>query len=312
MPPLRDNMGAMARSRSTPTSTERDPEFDAIADELYALPPADFAAARDEDVRKARSEGRQALAHELGQLRRPTLSAWLINLLWRDQRDVMEQLFQLADALRQAQAQAAGAELRSLTTQRRELETALLRRATELAEERGVKVTDTVAREAQETLSAALADPQVADEVRAGRLVKPASYAGFGVLPAARPVQPAPPRREEPAKPDDLQARLAQRARERREAAEHRVAEARAAVDAAAATLGGRERDLQAARSQHRQFRDRMEQLQEQLRQLQRDIATAEQTELAATRHREDADKAQAAARRELQRAEAALRELTD
>ena len=55
-----------------------------------------------------------------------------------------------------------------------------------------------------------------------------------------------------------------------------------------------------------------MDQLQEQLRQLQRGVAAAEQTELAATRHREDADKAQAAARRELERAEAALRELAD
>ena len=146
----RANMEAMAGSRSTPASTDREPEFDAIADELYALPPGDFAAARDEYVRKARAEGRQALARELAQLRRPTLSAWLINLLWRDQRDVMEQLFELADALRRAQAQAAGGELRTLTDQRRELEAALLRRASELADEHGVKLTDTVAREAQE------------------------------------------------------------------------------------------------------------------------------------------------------------------
>src|SRR5207302_3534892 len=186
-------MEAMPDSRSTPASTDREPDFDAIADELYALPPGDFAAARDEYVRKARAEGRQALARELAQLRRPTLSAWLINLLWRDQRDVMEQLFELADALRRAQAQAAGGELRTLTAQRRELEAALLRRASELADEHGVKLTDTVAREAQETLSAALASPEVAGEVRTGRLVKPASYAGFGVLPAARTAAGPPP-----------------------------------------------------------------------------------------------------------------------
>ena len=59
--------------------------LDEIADELYALRPDAFAEARDEEVRKARADGRQPVARELAKLRRPTLSAWLINLLWRDQ-----------------------------------------------------------------------------------------------------------------------------------------------------------------------------------------------------------------------------------
>jgi hypothetical protein len=305
-------MKPMAGSRSTPASTDREPDFDAVADELYALPPADFAAARDDYVRKARADGRQALARELAQLRRPTLSAWLINLLWRDQREVIEQLFELADELRRAQAQAAGPELRTLTAQRRELEAALLRRANELAEQRGVKVTDTVAREAQETLSAALASPEVADEVRTGRLVKPASYAGFGVLPAARAATAPPPapKREAAPKPDDLQARAEQRARERRETAESRVQEARSAAAAAAAGLAERDRDLQMAKTQHQEMRDRLEQLQAQVRELQRDISAAGQAEVAAARHRDEAERFHAAAQRTLERAEADLREL--
>ncbi len=303
-------MVAMPDSRSTPASTEREPDFDAIADELYALPPGDFAAARDEYVRKARAEGRQTLARELAQLRRPTLSAWIINLLWRDQRDVMEQLFELSDELRRAQAQAAGPELRTLAGQRRQLESALLRRASELAEEHGVKVTDTVAREAQETLSAALASPDVADEVRTGRLVKPATYAGFGVLPSSRPTTAPPPRKEERPKPDDLQARIAQRARERREAAEQRVDEARRATEAAVATLNDRARDVEAAQTQRQRLRDQLERLQEQLRQLQRDISAAEQAEVDAARRRDDAEKFHQSAQRTLERAEADLQEL--
>jgi hypothetical protein len=160
-------------------------QVDAVAEQLYGLPPDEFSSARDEYVRQAREQRNQALARELGKLRKPTQSAWLINLLWRNQREVMQQLFELANELSQAQSEAAGPALRELTAQRRQIENALLRQAVTLAEQAGVRVSDSVSREAQETLSAALAIPEVADEVRSGRLVKPASYAGFGAAPAA-------------------------------------------------------------------------------------------------------------------------------
>jgi hypothetical protein len=305
-------MDAMARARSTPVSPPAEPDFEPIADQLYAVRPDEFAAARDDSIRKARAEGRQGLARQLSQLRRPTQSAWLVNLLWRDQHDVMEQLFQLADELRRAQSEAAGSELRTLTAQRRQIEAALLRRANELAEKAGVNVADATAREAQETLSAALASPQVADEVRTGRLVKPASYAGFGVLPAARAAAAPQPKPAEPSLPDELQTRAAQRARERREAAERRVREARAAVEAAAAELGERDREAQLAQAQHEELRGRLERLQQQLRDLQRDIASAGQAETAAARSRDQAERTHAAARQSLERAEKDLQDLAD
>ena len=60
-------------------------DFDEIADKLYAMRPDEFAAARDEHVRRARADKLQPLARQLSALRRPTQSAWLINVLWRDQ-----------------------------------------------------------------------------------------------------------------------------------------------------------------------------------------------------------------------------------
>jgi hypothetical protein len=172
-----------ARAKSKTKAEEPpadDGELDKIADELYGLRPDEFAAARDEQVKKARAQGQAALARELNKLRKPTQSAWLVNLLWRDQRDVMQQLLDLGEALSRAQAQASGPDMLRLTGQRRELEAALMRRARALAEQAGVTVTAPMEREAQETLSAAVAMPEVADEVRSGRLVKPAAYAGFG------------------------------------------------------------------------------------------------------------------------------------
>ena len=300
------------------TATDLERQVGQIADELYALRPDEFAAARDEQVRKARAAGRQPLARELGKLRRPTLSAWLINLLWRDQREVLEQLLDVADSLSAAQAEAAGAELRRLTAVRRELETALIRRAHVLADEAGVKVTESVEREAQETLAAALARPEVAAEVRTGRLVKPSSYAGFGTVTTFAPPAAAKPPSEPGAEVVDLQA--AQRARESREAAERRaqqareaaerrLQQAREAAEATASALAEREASAEAARQHHEQLRGELEQLRERLQRVQQEVACAEQAAKAAAHDREQAEKAHQAALHTLEQAE---RSLTD
>src|SRR5437899_4834323 len=131
----------MSEARSSATTADNDPEFEEIADQLYALRPEDFAAARDEQVRKARADKKQPLARELSRLRRPTQSAWLVNLLWRDQRDSVNKLLGLADNLSQAQSAGSVAELHSLTAQRRELESRLIRRAHNLAKNAGINVT---------------------------------------------------------------------------------------------------------------------------------------------------------------------------
>jgi hypothetical protein len=167
-----------------------DAAFDAIADELYGLRPDQFAAARDEQVKTARAAGQAGLARELSRLRRPTQSAWLINLLWRDQHEVLEQLFELASELNAAYAEASREELQRVTGQQRQLEVALMRRARELGQQAGVSVSADTEREAQETLTAALASPPAAAELRTGRLTKPIPYAGFGApTPSAAAAQ---------------------------------------------------------------------------------------------------------------------------
>jgi hypothetical protein len=280
------------------------PELDATADELYGLRPDDFASARDERVRAARAEGKAALARELAKLRKPTLSAWLINLLWRDQRDVMEQLFELSQELSRAQADASGPALRELTSQRRQIEAALLRRAAVLARDAGANVTDSVSREAQETLGAALVQPEVAEEVRTGRLVKPATYSGFGALPGTRPAPPV-ERKVDRTAPIDIQA--AQRARQEREQAQRRVQEAREAADAAARELVARSRAAEAARQRQADLGTRLEQFREQLRKLESELAASESEAAAAEDARDRGDKAHRDARDALARAEQAL-----
>jgi hypothetical protein len=295
--------------------------LEAIADELYGLRPDTFAEARDEHIKRAKADGDKQLAKELTGLRKPTQSAWLINLLWRDQRAVMEQLFELAADLSRAHARVSGPELQRLTAQRRQIEAALIGRARALAEEAGVTVSASMEREAQETLSAALAVGEVADEVRSGRLVKPASYAGFGsvptgAIPTAIPARPSADADARPStkpdaekRPDPIELRAAQRARERREEAERRVQEAQAALDSAADTLSQRTREAEAAKQHQKQLGARLDELKQQLRALEDELESAEHAALGASRRRDQAETAHESAVRAHERAKQNLKD---
>src|ERR687893_1936002 len=159
-------------------------ELDEIVRELYALPPADFVAARNDLVRQARAAGSREIAERLQRLRRPTRSAWLVNLLARDST-AMQRLSTLGRELRDAQAELAHAELRSLAEQRRQLIADLLDRAQAHADEAGVRLSPTVLSEVEATLQAALVDLAGAMTIRNGRLVRPLSHSGFGPRPRA-------------------------------------------------------------------------------------------------------------------------------
>jgi hypothetical protein len=163
-------------------------ELDDIVRELYVLPPTDFVAARNELVRQARAAGSQEVAERLRQLRRPTRSAWLVNLLARDS-EAMQRLSALGRQLRDAQTGLAGTELRNLAEQRRHLIADLLDRAQAHAAEAGLRVTPTVLSEVEATLQAALVDLAGAMTIRNGRLVRPLSHSGFGPRPRVNPAQ---------------------------------------------------------------------------------------------------------------------------
>jgi hypothetical protein len=159
--------------------------LDAVADELYGLHPGDFIAARDVWARQARHNGDRVLASRIAALRRPTTSAWMVNLLRRQAGEVIEQLVQLGAELRDAQDQLAAADLRRLAAERHRLVVALTGQARRLAAAAGQDVDRTVLTEVEATLGAALADPALGAQVLTGRLVRPLEHVGFG--PAVSP-----------------------------------------------------------------------------------------------------------------------------
>ncbi|MBA2554973.1 MAG: hypothetical protein H0V10_15035, partial [Geodermatophilaceae bacterium] len=76
-------------------------ELDAVAAELYALDPAEFTATRTEREKQAKADGDKELAKQIHQLRKPTVTAWLANLLARERPDSLRPLTELGGQLQE-------------------------------------------------------------------------------------------------------------------------------------------------------------------------------------------------------------------
>ena len=228
-------------------------DLDSVADELYRLHPRDFIAARDARAKEAKAAGDGDAAREIARLRKPTVVAWLANQLALQRGDEIGQLLDLGAELRKATAALSGSKLRELSGQRRQVVQAMVQQARALARDAGQPVSESVARELEETLTAAMADQSAADQLREGHLAEGLEHTGFGTpgevpkRPATGP-QPATDRRGRAAaseggrtaKPSAAERRRAER-RERLDrelgeawSAARQAADARAAADAAA------------------------------------------------------------------------------
>jgi hypothetical protein len=302
-------------------------ETDEIAAELYLVPPARFVAARDTVVRQARAAGHRDLAREVSALRRPTLSAWLVNALARHRHERMQQLFALGRQLRQAQTQLEEDQLRRLPAQRQDLIAELLDWARGHAAEAGLRPTEATLSEVEATLQAGLVDLGAAAAVMSGHLTRPMSHAGFGPLPQVESAESAPSsgaaadehadwvvwpvddelgRRRE-SRPDRWDAPAAVVARyDGPRAADPAESLRRAEVDLAEAASAHwqREHDLAEAEAAMQAVKDRQELIEQQRMQLRRDKVAAEQDLAAARAAQLAALRALTDARRALEAAE--------
>jgi hypothetical protein len=166
-------------------------ELDQVARELYDGAPEDFMELRKARSAEARAAGDRDLAKKITGLRRPTRSAWIVNLLSYQAADDLSALLDLGAALADAQQRLSGDDLRALSRQRNAAISGLVRRGGQLAEVRGHKPAEGTLREVSDTLQAALSDPAVADVVRQGRLTTAQAYGGFGPALAAATTAPA-------------------------------------------------------------------------------------------------------------------------
>jgi hypothetical protein len=237
-----------------------------LADELYALPLAAFTPARDARAKELKDARVKAL-------RKPVLSAWVVNLLVRHETEQVEQVLSVGEALREAAAGMDAAQLRELTRQRRQLTAAVTTRARAVARERGVKVTDAVADQVEATLTAAMVDEGAAAAVRSGLLVVPLAATGVDAVDAAAAValpealgfEAAPVSRELHVVPDPDPGR-AERARH-----EEELRQARAALDEA-------RRDHDDAEEQVKSLEARSLQVAAELEEARRKVAELEES----------------------------------
>jgi hypothetical protein len=235
-------------------------DFETAADRLYGVSPSEFTATR----KRLAGELSREDARRLTSLRRPTVSAWAVNQLVRD--GAVTPLLELGERMREAWS--SGGDVGEPERERGPLVDGLLRRARELAEEADRPLGESQAREVEDTLQAAIADPSAAAAVRAGRLEHPLSHAGFGPLGA---VAPSVTHRRKPAAPKEDSRIRARRLKEEARAAARRAEEA--------------ERALAEWRSERDAARKALADAERRLRELREQVKTAEAEHAEAGRH---------------------------
>ena len=284
-------------------------DLETAANEVYALSPDEFVERRQQLVAEARKEGDRQLATQIGKLRRPTRSAWLINLLARQEPEELTALLELGAALQDAQQRMAGDELRQLSAQRRKTVDALARRAIELGREHGYSAPDGAIQEASQTLQTALGDPEIAELVRSGRLNQAVTYGGFGPTDLASAFG-APPTKA-PSRPEKQPAAAPARApdpKQRREA-EKAAAKAQERATAARKAAESAESEAEAATQHADEQADRVESLRSQLRQAESAEREAREAARAARKHFQELRQAALSAEQDATAAGQALEE---
>lgn len=239
-------------------------DLDTIAAELYALPPAEFTAARNS---RAGMADRSIAAH-VKALRKPTVAAWAVNLLAHE--DQLGEALDLAAALREAQEDLDAAELSRLGRQRRALVAALATKAVGLAKDAGVAVSAAARDDVEKTINAAVMDAAAAAAVMTARLVSPLEAGTFEASDLADSVGGSLPGVEAPPLRDDLAERRA------RKAAEKAAREAERAANEA-------ERELARIEAQRQKLQERADHVSERIDDLRRDLERLEADREKAT-----------------------------
>lgn len=155
-------------------------DIDAVADELYGLLPEEFTATRTAREKEAKAAGDKKLAAQIHSLTKPNQVAWMVNLLVREHPEEVRPLIELGAGLREASGDLDPEQLREFSRQQHLLLRALVQQARRLASAAGRKVSETVVRSLEDTLRAALVDPDAAEAVLSGQLTGGLQHSGFG------------------------------------------------------------------------------------------------------------------------------------
>lgn len=296
-----------------------------IAEELYALTPSEFTGSRNEWGKQTKAEDPE-LAKRILALRKPSVAAWVVNMMMRHQGDQMTQVLELGASLRQAQEDLDGEALRELTRQRRQLTTAVTRQGRDLAQELGQRLTEAVADQVQSTLHAAMVDEDAAAAVRSGLLVSALTATGVGAadvvdsvaIPAAigltarpRPM-PAAQRADLSVVPDleKTPDEVAAAKEAERKQAQAAVEKARDDADDARRRVRKAAKRVEKVQARTLQAAEELEEARRRVIELEHELETLDDDAVEADERKERAEKRYVAAQEALEEAQQALERL--
>jgi hypothetical protein len=284
--------------------------LDAQIAALYALPFADFTAARNE---LAKGAGQRAA--EVRALVKPPVAAWAVNQIYWNERGLYDALIDAASEMRKAHAAVLGgrrADVRAATKAHEEQVSAAAEAAAAILEKSGHPVTDATRQGIVTTLRALPADePGMLTrvlqpggfEALAGLSIKGAKGAAI-LKPAAKPApKPAPAAGKE--SPREAKAR--EKAREAVAHAKRVLTEAERDASRQEFELARAAREEEKAAKAVEAARAALERAEDELKKAAAAQAAAHKKRETAERENEDATEAVIAARAKVGEAEARL-----
>lgn len=218
-------------------------------DALYALPLDEFTAARDALAADLRASDDKPGAAEVKKLRKPSLAAWAVNQVARQDLTSMTSLFELRNKIESA---SSAAEMRAASEERRHLIAELVKASERVLRDAGHAVGANTVQAITQTFHAGDTDED-RDALEKGRLTRELSPSGFGGFapafgPSAAAEAETDPKVEE-------KRRRAEELAEEADQAEAEVERLEQEVAAAERTLQRAEARVQAARRSAEQAR---------------------------------------------------------
>jgi hypothetical protein len=226
------------------------------ASDLYGLPTERFTAARNELVKRLRAAGQRQEASGVARLRKPPATAWALNLVARQNPEVVNSVFDAGTQLRTAMDAALGGDasgVRAAQAAEREAVTAAVAAAAHQLDAGGHAVTDAARRRIETTLRAAMVDDSVADALRQGVLDNDHDAPGVGFGAAAVPSEK---QRDTASDPEEAKRNAAAEQAARRAARRAELLEEADRLDLRAEELAGAATDAEAVAFRARRVAD--------------------------------------------------------
>ena len=235
-------------------------------DDLFALPLDEFTAARNALAKRLKQDGDADAAEQVRALPKPSVAAWAVNQLARQEPEAVRSLLNVAARLRSAQERSlkgerVADELRAAQSEERNLIRELTRRAESLLRDAGRPASGTTLERVSSLVRAAAVDEPGRTALREGRLTGDVEVTGFDAfagleLPSKRGRKAAntgddlAERRRQKRELERQRKQLEKRVREldaKAETAERDAERARNAADKADALAQALRRDADAA-----------------------------------------------------------------